>query len=347
MKKQHLFLTLALILALLAGCTPAPSVLETPAPGNLTDPQAQPQGQQPAAEQRGPGSFDLTDPAVGLAELPRYEAVLTLRFDGTRDGQPYQVEKTYTLRVDRSIPATLLTETALQPDGANAARFSGLLGAVRYSQSAPDQPCQAVEAASGEMEFTPALMLPPLLGAEAAGEESIEGFQTQVYSFTQQALGAGEAATASGKVWVAQPGGQVVKYSLTLESDTVFGTGITGQQSWEYTLRDPGEGAVQLPESCPLPLTGIPVPDGATGLAELPAEVRFQTALDAGTLAAFYTDQLGALGYLPQGEGLETANGPLWAYIQQGEGGQTMLIVTATPAESGLNVRVVRVEIKP
>jgi hypothetical protein len=297
--------------------------------------------------QRGPGAFDLTDPAAGLAELSRYEAVLKLTFDGTRDAQPYHLEKAYVLNVDRSLPAAFLTETSLGSDGTRTESLTGLLGEIRYSQNAPDQACQAAAAAEDGMSFTPALLLPPLLGGEAAGEEVVDGFQTRVYSFDQQAIGAGEAAVASGRVWIAEPGGQVIKYTLTLDSDTVFGTGIQGRQFWEYTLRDPGAGAVQLPASCPPPLTDIPVPTDASALTQMPAEIRYQTALDKNALAAFYADQLAPLGYQPQGEGIETARGTQWVHVRSSVEGRDLLIITAAPVDGGLKVWVVRLAMKP
>lgn len=356
MRRQTIFtvcvLALCLVLAACGGASPTtapaqpqnpPAQGETAAPAQPTEPTAVP---ATATEEvvRGPGSFDLSDPSVGLAALPSYQARLRMVFDGTRDSQPYHIEKAYTMLHSSADSARLLTDSSSRADGSTENVFSGTLGAVRYSKSSPDQPCLA-----GLMEMKSPLydianQLPRLLGAEAAGQETVDGIASDVYTFDQRAIGAGGAVSASGKVWVAQQGGYVVKYELAMQSDTVFGSGITGEQRWEYFLSPTKpELAEVLPEDCPVPLTGIPTMSDATNIISLPGEIRYQTSFTKDDIAAFYTEQFKAMGYLPQGEAVETTGGTRWLFGKQEEGKAVVMLLTVKPAESGLEVRVTRI----
>src|SRR5688572_28887136 len=60
----------------------------------------------------GPGSFNLGDPAAGLADLPGSTATLTVSFDGTRDSQPEQWSRTHTLTVSGDPAGRMLTIAA-------------------------------------------------------------------------------------------------------------------------------------------------------------------------------------------------------------------------------------------
>ncbi len=363
MSRRSIFTTciLACILTLaLAGCggssqptsSPAqqqnpPVQGETAAPAQPAEPTAVPA--TPTAEtQRGPGSFDLSDPATGLGDLPGYQAVLRMVFDGTRDGQSYHAEKAFSVLHSAADSARLMVDSTVRADGTVEERFSGTLGQVRYSKPAPDLACAAGMIDLQTAPFDPARQLPRLAGAEPAGQETVDGITADVYAFDQRAIGAGEAATASGKVWIAQPGGYVVKYELAMQSETVFGPGITGEQRWEYTLnQQPPALAEVLPADCPLPLAGVPTLDGATNVISLPGEIRYQTASAKDAIAAFYAEQFKAQGYLPQGEAVETGGGTRWIFGKQEEGKAVVMLLTVKPADSGVEVRVTQIITDP
>jgi len=57
----------------------------------------------------GPGSFNLTEPRVGLADLASYKATLTLSFAGTQDGKSQQWSKTYVMLTMKEPPTRQLT----------------------------------------------------------------------------------------------------------------------------------------------------------------------------------------------------------------------------------------------
>lgn len=343
---------MSLVLAACGGASPTtapaqpknpPAQAETAAPAQPAEPTPVP-ATATAEVQRGPGSFDLGDPSVGLADLPSYQAVLRMVFDGTRDSQPYHIEKAYTMLHSSADSARLLTDSISLADGSIENVFSGSLGTVRYSKSAADQPCLAGMMGMKSPLFDIANQLPRLLGAEAAGQETVDGIAADFYTFDQRAIGAGEAATATGKVWVAQQGGYVVKYELAMQSEIVFGPGITGEQRWEYTLnQQPPALAEVLPADCPLPLTGVPTMSDATNVTILPGEIRYQTASTKDDIAAFYAEQLAAEGYQPQGEAVETGGGTRWLFGKQEADRAFVMLLTVKPADSGSEVRVTRI----
>lgn len=355
MSRRIIFTVLTVALCLiLAGCGGSP----TPAPAQPQNPPAQGETAAPAqpAEatavpatpteevQRGPGSFDLPDPTIGLDGLPGYTAELSLIFDGTRDGQPYHMDKTYTVVYNRNEDARLLEEKGVRADSTSSETFSGIYQGIRYHKTDPSQPCVAGIADPQLAPFSPAAQLPRLLGAEAAGQETVDGIAADVYTFDQRAIDAGEAATATGKVWVAQSGGYVVKYELSMESDTVFGPGITGKQIWGYTISEETvDPLLALPDDCPLPLTGVPTMSDATDLIALPGEIRYQTASAKDAIAAFYSEQLASQDYLPQGEAVETAGGTRWMFGKQESDGASVMLLTVKPSDTGSEVRVTRI----
>src|SRR5688572_12567562 len=97
---QRWTITVVLFLLIAAGCG-------QPATNQSTS--QTPEASTPSEITFGPGSFDLPDPAAGLAELSGYRATLILSFDGTRDGQPDQWTRTYEMRTSQNPPARQLT----------------------------------------------------------------------------------------------------------------------------------------------------------------------------------------------------------------------------------------------
>lgn len=345
------FLVFILVLFLLSGCasdqTPANPIQNAgsaPSVGQ-TQPAAQPETATPAtamqaeAAQRGPGTFDLGEPAAGLEGLTSYRATLRLVFEGTRQGQPYHLEKTYDQVVDHQQNVRLLTQESKDAEGKTGKAFSGSLGSVKYAQGAPDQPCQASElSAQQNPPFEPVLSLPGVLGAEEAGQETLGDVAAKVYKFDQRAIGADGKATASGTVWIAVDGGWVVKYELKMQSDQLFGEGISGEQRWEYILSEVGAVKAQLPDGCPAPLIGIPTPPDAANVVNLPSMMRFQTGVDTQALGSFYEDELKNVGFILQGAAVETPGGTRWVFSKMEKEQARMLIITAKPGQGDLLV---------
>lgn len=357
-------LAFCLLAALLAvGCTanPTPTVAadpeNTPAGEVVAGAAEEVQGElpkEPAAEPaanealRGPGAFDLTEPAAGLDQLNRYSAVLSLSFDGTQQGNPYVVKETYRLSVDRDQDVRFLTIESTDAAGNTVNKFTGIAGAVRYTQGAADQPCYAGLASTDQQAiFEPARMLPHLLGAEEAGQEVVGSTNAAVYQFDRLALGVGEEATAVGKVWIAQEGGWVVKYELSLQSDVVFGDGISGEQRWSYEVSDVGTAETLLPEACPSVLGDFPMPQESSGITRLPGKLQYQVNMTADALAAFYEEQLLAQGWTKQGDAVPASGGARWLYSKPVDGKELVTLITALPEGDKLTVTILQVTTDP
>lgn len=359
MRRRSIFTVciLACIMTLaLAGCGSTPTRVFTAEPQNApaqgeTATATQPEQPTPfpatptAYVERGLGDFDLANPTMGLENSADYKSVLLLVFDGTRDGQPYHVEKTYEVIQNSLQEFRFLTETWVKEDGTTGKVFSGVYKGIRYYKPAPDQPCTAGQASQQPEPFLPAGQLPPVLGAEAAGQETVDSISADIYTFDQRAIGAGDAATASGKVWVAGGSGHVLKYDLAMQSDTVFGPGITGEQRWQYTFTNqiihPGD---VIPADCTLPLTGAPRLDNATDVTYLPGGVRYLTTSTRDEIIAFFNAEFLHQDFLLQGEAVETSGGTRWVFGRQVGDKAEVLLLTIKPADSGNEVQVTRIE---
>jgi hypothetical protein len=352
---------LALILILLVGCgkaakpaaepqnapqQPAPAVEAPAAPA--AQPNAAPAASPTDQPSRGQGNFDLDKPSAGLQDLNGYRASLALVFDGTQNGQPYHVEKRYELVVDTTSEARFLLAKDIPADGEVTESFSGMLGPVRYVQPALDQPCYPTQIDQNEAEaFEPARLLPGFRGGEAAGSEEVNGTAASVYTFNEQALNAGEDVSASGKVWVATNGGWIVKYELTLKSDTRFGDGIKGEQRWSYEVRDTNAVEAQLPESCPAPTVDLPIPSDAEDLVRLPGVNTFTSGMSIDAIGAMYESELTSNGWTATDKSIETTGGTRWMYSKPVGDKQAMLVITAQIVEGVTEVSLFQMEIEP
>lgn len=301
--------------------------------------------EQPPDTAGSPDGFGLPDAAIGLEDLNNYRAVLQLDFSGSQNGQPYNRQKTFNLFVDRDQDARVLLQTSTDETAATTDLLTAQIGPVRYEQAGPDADCQVgLAAESGAPLFEPAHALPHLTGSTEAGQETIHGIETTVYQFDQHALGLNDEGTAAGKVWVAQDGGWVVKYELSLSSEVIFGEGISGEQRWTYAVSEVGQAQAALPGSCPQPLVNFPVPADATEVVRLPGQVRFTTELAEAELGAFYEEQLPALGWSLMDAPPESSGQTRWTFSLASEESQQVALIRAWPAESGLQVTVFQVE---
>ena len=295
-----------------------------------------------AAVLRGPGDVDLTEPASGLETLSSYQAVLKLDFNGTRDGQPYQTSKAYTLIVQRDPAARVLVEESTRPDGSDSYRLFANLASVAYRQESVDGPCQAslVDANGPGQLFEPASLLPHLSGAETTGEQSLEGAAAQGLQFDNRALGVdGEA---EGTAFTAEDGGYLVKYSLKLTAgEEVFGAGVQGEQTWEYTLTQPGTAAFELPEACPQDTIEMAALPDAENVLRLPGYLQYFTQQEASSVSEFYAEQLAAGGWQLAGDPVETSGGTRWLFLRPVEEKEQTALLTTRPGEEGLEVTLV------
>jgi hypothetical protein len=347
--KIKFLLPFLLIAALLASCAspvPAPTkpAEDRPAAGPTSTEAAT--AIAPAAQeiaQRGTGAFDRARMESGLENLSSYKAHLSLEFDGTNNGQPYHILNTFTQVVDRETGALSLEEYLKDEQGSESRVFSAAVGPVRYHQS-DTLPCQAGQSkANASSLLQPAQMLPPFLGAEEVGQESAAGQETSVYQFDQQALGAGEVSTATGKIWIARDGGWVVRYELTLKSDAVFGEGFRGEQRWSYEVSEVGSAQLQLPENCPPILADFPAPETAQDLMRMPGTLRFTTDMSMEALGEYYESQLTSEGWVKQSDPVETSRGTQWLFSKASGEQEWVAVISVRAGDSGLLVTAYRI----
>jgi hypothetical protein len=246
----------------------------------------------------GPGTFTLTVPAAGLDGLASYRASLVVRFVGTEAGLPTEWSWTHSVAITESGREVSMESTGAEPESAWYLEI-GPAGYERLS----DGSCAGFPVVDdGFWDFLPAGALTGVVGAEEAGTEVLAGVATTHYAFDARALGLDvttlAAATFAGEVWVADDGGFVVSYRLSIDAgEGYFGEGVFGAETWEYTLSGIGATEVVVPDDCPPGFIDAPVLPGAEDVVELPGYLAFSTTLTPAEVAAFYLDALPAQGW--------------------------------------------------
>lgn len=311
----------------------------------------QPKAASPTATSAQPetvsaGTFNLKDLAAGIKGLNSYKAVLQMNFDGTSNGAVTKASQRFELGVDRAAGMRILNESHEDGDGSVNGPYTATIGNLVYLQNTPDESCDAAIAADPSAPvFEPVAMLPAVSGGVEAGSESVDGVPAKVYSFDAKALKAGKGATASGKVWIADPGGWVLKYELTLNAGPdIFSEGITGKQSWAYSLSNVNKAVVELAAACPAALSGLPVPKDAINLQSTPGMITYTTPQSVEALGTFYIEQLKSAGWLTQGELPEASSSPSWLFSRVEGKKELVLLVVAQPQESGFLVKLIQTE---
>ncbi len=132
----------------------------------------------------------------------------------------------------------------------------------------------------------------------------MEDISTRRYTFDGESLGLPGDAKAGGEVWIANPGGYVVKYTLQVEGgESYFGEGTQGTQRIEYTLREVGtRPEVVYPSGCRPILADVPAMDDAADIIRLPGMLDYNSTSSVDAIAAFYTDYFTSGGWKPAGD---------------------------------------------
>jgi hypothetical protein len=295
-----------------SACSPAPvtdslpTALPTDSPSETATPESIPEELTIQQEiDYGPGPFIYTDTKTGLSELPSYQAVLTLTFDGTRDGQPQKWSKTYTMLVTKDPQARQLTIERTSDSSNLEPVFLAEMNGMAYERRG-ENTCQGTpireENSLGE-RLEPASFLTYVIGAEEAGSESINGVTANHYTFDQHALGEQDLTEATGELWVASEGNFIVKYLLTRKGKSdYFGEGTEGTLTLDYQLADPNQlVTIQLPEDCPPGMVDAPLLPDASSVQNLPGALSYTTSTSLAEAAAFYQEEIPKLGWTPEG----------------------------------------------
>lgn len=292
----------------------------------------------------GSGPFALPDASVGLDTLPSYNATLLITFDGQRAGQPLHWTQTYVLNVTPNAARQITVDRSGDPA---AALFLAEVAGVAYERRG-QQACTAIplEAGASDLDrFLPAALLTPVIGADEAGRETVNGLAALHYTFDERALGQSGLTTSTGAVWVAADGGHVVKYttSNTGEAD-FFGADLAGTLAFDYQLTTPADpSAAAVPADCPPGFVPAqPLPD-ATNLVNLPGLLSFDTATSLAEAGAYYQAQLTAAGWAPLNDPVVTPTTQLLDFAQ----GDLQLTVLLTATPTGATVTLIMVHPSP
>ena len=280
----------------------------------------------------GTGPLDYTDTKAGLSELLSYQAVLTLTFDGTRDGQPQKWSKTYTMLATKDPQARQLTiETASDasnPDPVFLAEMNGMGYERRGETACNGTPIQEGNSLGERLE--PASFLTYVIGAEEAGSETVNGVTANHYTFDQRALGEQDLTESTGELWVGSDGNYIVKYLLTRKGNAdYFGEGMEGTLTVDYQLTEPNQPVtIQLPEDCPPGLVDAPLLPDASGVQTVPGTLSYTTSTSIEEAAAFYQQELPSLGWTLEGAAEVTESAALLNYKKNRQNMTVILIAT-------------------
>jgi hypothetical protein len=138
-------------------------------------------------------------------------------------------------------------------------------------------------------------LIKPFTQGKEIGLETVNGVSTRHYGTNAQ----GANAQLNGEVWIAEPSGYIVKYSMSLKGgEEYFGKGIIGEQTISFEVSDTDANTpVPIPLGCPPPVTNLPAMPDAANLERSLSQVSFTTAASIDDTVAFYKDQMNLLGW--------------------------------------------------
>ncbi len=301
---HHLFnrLKLLLVIVLLLSISLACLTLTGSAP--LSSEGGTPQAME-VEDVIGPGSFHFPNPRAGMAELSSYTATLTRSFDGTEAGQARQWSSTHVLIYNKEPAARVLTieTTAELAEGepTSVSEMNGVAYIIGADGSCDTSIFDPVNSLIDQQDLAGSLT--GVIGAEAAGHETVNGVETDHYTFDERALGEKEIKS-NGELWVASQGGYMVLYLLTTTGDEdYYGEGMEGTQSWDYeltTVNQPVE--ILVPAECPQGMVDAPRLADATNITSVPGFLEYESASGVAEAAAFYQEQLPTFEWSPLGD---------------------------------------------
>ncbi len=342
-KVPRLLLSLGLIVFLLTSCSaPAAPIASTevePSPEPTMTSQSL-DGSLELDVAYGSGPFDLPDTKAGLSDLSSYKATLNLTFDGMRNGTTEQWSKTWVMLATKEPFARQLTiET--EGDIANAERvFMAELDGIEYEKvgetGCTASPIVQGNSTSGNLE--PAELLNFVIGADEAGNETIDNVPTNHYTFNQLALGQQDLTESTGELWVASAGGYIVKYALTSKGDArFFGKGIEGTISFHYELTDVNQPVeIVIPEDCPPGLVDAPLLPDASNTLNMGGVLQYDTSNSLADAVAFYQEQIPKLGWEQQADPAIQESLAFLTYVQA----EKLLTIVILSAEGNTKVRI-------
>jgi hypothetical protein len=352
---KRIFVALSLLL-ILAACglsggkdEPGLPVEGTPsfqpvavAPTQTTLPGADASVSQPklgddSLPRRGPGELDLPSVSKGSDSLDSYQLSLETLFSGAYEGKDFEVFTAIEYRLIRSQATELTVLHHQDGEGAPFELSYARIGDSTYIKSSQDEFCSAGSPEETGLESGPSLAslvnsFPGIYGAEQAGNEEVNGIPTIYYTFDERSISALPGSQASGEVWIAEQGGWVMRYRLSLSSPG-------SEQTWLYELSQVNSlESVPLPEGCYPVLSDLPIVKDAAGLVRLPGFMFYTTQASIDETLFFYRDQMTGLGWTEQ-PGLPFED-MTTALFTKGAAHESVVLVSLTQGAAGLEVKV-------
>lgn len=289
----------------------------------------------------GTGPFNFPDTESGLTGLSSYKAILTLTFDGTEVGQPQQWSKTYIMFAAKEPAAHQLTIERTGDISDLTQVFMAEVNGAAYERRG-ENACTATVIEEGNSlteRLEPAGFLNGVIGADEAGNETVNAVAANHYTFDERAFGQSDIAQSTGEMWVASDGGYIVKYLLTTKGKAdYFGEGIEGTITWNYELTDINQAVtITLPDDCPAGMVDAPLLADASNILKMPGLLTYDTSTSLADIAAFYQKEIPNMGWELTGEPTITDTTALLDFTQ---GDKTMAIIIIAD-DTGATVHVV------
>lgn len=370
-------LSCTLIALLLVACgSEDPSTTPAPTTAAATKPAAEPTTELTASEATtpevpatsvgGPGTFNLPQPSAQLDLLSRYQAELQIQFSSTQEGQT--IERSTHLTLTYAGPGAQVTRLETSATGEEPIfLLAGEVAGTHFIQSASDaeverlsttyNPCSSIVDSEDTEVFTfgdPWSELPAIYGAELVGEETINDFETEHYTFDQRAIRWASGTTAQGDIWIAKGGGFLVRYRLTMQAPAGVLSAGSSEQTWQFDLSSLAEDANLLPEGCDPVLTDFSLLPDATSILRLPGYLRYLTGSDLTAASEFYRQELGAGDWVEQDAFNTMPERTILFFVRPIMDGETVTMqevatITLSPVSTSLKIEIhyLRTEVPP
>lgn len=243
----------------------------------------------------------ISNPRQGLDGLASYQMRAVNEFSGDLNGEAQHTRMEISASEIRSSKTEFVTLRQTTAGGKLEVILMGRVGDASYSRFGDDKSVCHVTWGSTENSapfIWPTDVLPEIIAAKKIGNETINTIPSIHYSLDKNSL-INNAEDIKGDVWLAEPGGYIVKFNLTMTGgEKTYGKGRKGTQTVTYEMT--GINAIEkfeLPEGCQPVLTEISTLPDATRVNRMPDFLRYFTASSVNDVFAFYKKELGALGW--------------------------------------------------
>ena len=249
---------------------------------------------------------------ANLGALKSYRARYTFSFEGKdEDGKESKgsLEFLQEYIAETKDQHTRMSGSGTAGNASNDAFETFSVGGVSYIYNAGaegDSKCTSFS--SSESASSPAAMFRPgdIIGGLSKAKlaergVTVNGIQTDRYTFDETGIGFGVFSKGGGEAWLAQDGNYVVKYVGEVTGQVgLLGQNAEGTMRWDYSLESVNQlTQIELPAECAAqkPADDIPVPAGATDQAQFGGMITFKTTDVPDKVAEFYKAEMPGKGW--------------------------------------------------